>query len=138
MTILGHTALDHTGLDHAALDRTYADETGGGGPGWTPVCPDAQLVPELGAAALVAGRQVAVFRTFDGGLYALGNRDPFSGAQVLSRGIVGTRNGEPTVASPMHKQVFSLVTGACLDDPGITVPTYRVRVAGAAIEVKVA
>lgn len=131
------TILDHTALDRTLPVRAHDDETGHGEHGWTPVCAEAQLVPESGAAALVAGRQVAVFRTFDGGLYALGNRDPFSGAQVLSRGIVGTRNGEPTVASPMHKQVFSLVTGVCLDEPGVAVPTYRVRVADAAIEVKV-
>ncbi|MBX6168315.1 MAG: nitrite reductase small subunit NirD, partial [Thermobispora bispora] len=91
-----------------------------------------------GAAVLVGDRQVAVFRTFDGALYALGNLDPFSGAYVMSRGIVGTRHGEPTVASPMHKQVFSLVTGVCLDDPGVAVPTYPIRVTDGTVEVSVA
>ncbi|MEZ0071078.1 nitrite reductase small subunit NirD [Planotetraspora sp. GP83] len=105
---------------------------------WTPVCPYADLLPERGAAALVGTRQVAVFRTFDGDLYAVGNRDPFSGACVMSRGIVGTRNGEPTVASPMHKQVFSLVTGVCLDDPAKAVPTYPIRVTDGTVEVSVA
>ncbi|MBB2913779.1 nitrite reductase (NADH) small subunit [Streptosporangium becharense] len=103
---------------------------------WTPVCSYTDLLPERGACALVDGRQVALFRTFDGVLYAIGNHDPFSGAQVLSRGIVGTRTGEPCVASPMHKQVFSLVTGVCLDDPAVSVPTYPVRVAAdGAVEV---
>ncbi|GGS56116.1 nitrite reductase small subunit [Planobispora rosea] len=106
--------------------------------GWTRVCAYADLMPERGVCALVDGHQIAVFRTFDGGLYAIGNRDPFSGAYVLSRGIVGTRAEEPTVASPMHKEVFSLVTGVCLDDPGVSVPTYRVRVAGGAVEVSLA
>jgi nitrite reductase (NADH) small subunit len=95
---------------------------------WTPVCRLDDLIPERGAAVLVGRHQVAVFRTFTGDLYAVGNRDPYSGAYVLSRGIVGTRGAEPTVASPMHKQVFSLVTGACLDDPGLSVPTYPIRV----------
>ncbi|MFB4281513.1 MULTISPECIES: nitrite reductase small subunit NirD [unclassified Nonomuraea] len=95
---------------------------------WTTICAYDVLPPERGVCALVEGVQVAVFRTYDGDLYALDNLDPFSGAYVLSRGIVGTRKGEPTVASPLHKQVFSLVTGRCLDDGGVSVPVYSVRV----------
>ncbi|GAA3101463.1 nitrite reductase small subunit NirD [Nonomuraea salmonea] len=95
---------------------------------WTTICAYDSLLPERGVCALVEGTQVAVFRTYDGELHALANLDPFSGAYVLSRGIVGTRKGEPTVASPLHKQVFSLRTGRCLDDPGVSVPAYPVRV----------
>lgn len=103
---------------------------------WTPVCAYTDLLPERGACALVDGHQIAIFRTFDGALYAIGNRDPFSGAYVLSRGIVGTRRGEPTVASPMYKQVFSLDTGRCLDTLGYEpvggadpdLPVWRARV----------
>jgi nitrite reductase (NADH) small subunit len=102
---------------------------------WTVVCHFDRLLPERGVAALIAGSQVAVFRTFDGAVYALGNRDPFSDAWVLSRGIVGSRGAEPTVASPMHKQVFSLVTGECLDEPGVAVPVYEVRVRDGDVEV---
>ncbi|MEU4406928.1 nitrite reductase small subunit NirD [Streptosporangium sp. NPDC023963] len=102
---------------------------------WTAVCSYADLLPERGACALVGGRQIALFRAFDGSLFAIGNRDPFSGAHVMSRGIVGTRAGEPVVASPMHKQVFSLATGVCLDDPAVAVPTYPIRVAGGTVEV---
>jgi nitrite reductase (NADH) small subunit len=36
----------------------------------------------------------------------------------MSRGIVGSRGDAPTVASPMHKQVFDLRTGICLDAMG--------------------
>ncbi|MEV5557393.1 nitrite reductase small subunit NirD [Nonomuraea wenchangensis] len=104
---------------------------------WTPVCGYDDLLPERGVCVLVAGRQVALFRTWDGGLHALDNLDPFSGAYVLSRGIVGTRKGEPTVASPLHKQVFSLATGRCLDERGVRVPVHGVRLAGAAVEVEV-
>ena len=104
---------------------------------WVAVCDAGVLQPERGAAALVDGRQVAVFRTFDGALFALDNRDPFSGAYVLSRGIVGTRGDAPTVASPMFKQVFDLRTGACLDDETVCVATYPVRLAGGQVEVLV-
>jgi nitrite reductase (NADH) small subunit len=91
------------------------------------VCRYDDLLPERGAAALLGSLQVALFRTFDGMLYAIANQDPFTGAFVMSRGIVGTRGGAPSVASPLHKQVFDLRTGACLDDPAVSVPVYPVR-----------
>lgn len=103
--------------------------------GWTAVCGYHDLQPERGAAALVAGVQVALFRTFDGTVHAIGNRDPFTGAYVLSRGIVGSRGEIPTVASPLHKQVFDLRTGACLDDEAVAVPVYAVRIRDNLVEV---
>lgn len=96
---------------------------------WSRVCPLERLTPGRGAAALVAGRQIAVFRLAapDGDeVFAIGNRDPFSGAHVLARGIVGDRAGVPKVSSPVYKQGFDLRTGACLDDPAVRVPTYPV------------
>ncbi|MCP9964304.1 MULTISPECIES: nitrite reductase small subunit NirD [Actinomadura] len=102
---------------------------------WFDICSYAALTPERGACAMVEGTQVAIFRTFDGTLYALSNLDPFSGACVLSRGILGTRHGTPTVASPMYKQVFDLRTGTCLDDPRVAVPAFPVRRAGDRVEV---
>lgn len=107
------------------------------GPGarWSDVCSYRDLIPERGACAMVDGTQVAIFRVFDGALYALSNLDPFSGAYVLSRGILGTRDGTPTVASPMYKQVFDLATGVCLDDPRVALPVFPVRRAGDRVEV---
>ncbi len=87
-------------------------------PSWLPVCTVEDLPRERGACALVHGSQVALFRTFDDTVYAVQQLDPYSGAHVLSRGIVGTRGGIPTVASPMYKQVFDLRTGQCLDPVG--------------------
>ena len=105
--------------------------------GWVPVCPFDALVPERGVAALVGGHQVAVFRTFDGMLHALDNQDPSSGANVLARGIVGTRGDVPTVASPIFKHVFDLRTGACLNDPGFSVAAYPVRCVAGVVQVLV-
>ena len=104
-------------------------------PKWTSVCKLTDLDPERGAVALVHGRQVALFRTHDDEVYAIGNRDPFSGAHVLARGIVGSREGMPTVASPMYKQVFDLRTGQCFDDEKVRVPSFPVRVTDGVIEV---
>lgn len=96
---------------------------------WTPVCTVDDLIPNRGAAALLEGaEQVAIFRTSEDEIHALSNVDPFSGAAVLSRGIVGDLAGVPVVASPMHKQHFDLRTGACIDDPTVTVTVYPVRV----------
>jgi len=103
---------------------------------WVMVCRYDHLVPELGVAALVEGEQVALFRTFDGMLHAIGNRDPFSGAYVLSRGIVGSAGATATVASPVFKQVFDLGTGRCLSDPEVGVPVHDVRRTGTAVEIR--
>jgi nitrite reductase (NADH) small subunit len=95
---------------------------------WTPVCKFADLEPGRGVAALVGGEQIAVFRLGDDGLHAVGNIDPFSGAAVISRGITGMRgDGTVTVASPMYKDVFSLITGTALDAPEVRLPVYAVR-----------
>lgn len=114
---------------------------------WETVCPLERLLPERGAAALLGAGgepvQVALFRMADGPggeqgtVHAIGNVDPFSGAAVLSRGIVGDRGGVPVVASPVYKQAFNLVTGECLDDPEVRVPVYPVRVADGWLQVGV-
>ena len=83
---------------------------------------------DRGATALVHGQAIAIFRTHDDTVYALGNHDPFARASVLARGIVGTRGDVPFVASPMHKHAFDLRTGRCLDDGHVSVPSYDVRV----------
>lgn len=95
---------------------------------WTAVCKYTQLEPGRGVAALVDGAAVAVFRLGDGSVHAVGNVDPFSGASVISRGITGMRaDGTATVASPMYKDVFDLVTGRALDAPEVRLPVYAVR-----------
>lgn len=110
---------------------------------WRAVCTLADLEVERGRAALIDGEQIALFLLHSdhlhsdhlhsghlhrakihsadgagGGVHAVQNLDPYSGAHVMSRGIVGTRGDAPTVASPMYKQVFDLRTGACLDPQG--------------------
>ncbi|KQQ42682.1 MULTISPECIES: nitrite reductase small subunit NirD [unclassified Nocardioides] len=95
---------------------------------WTAVCRLDQIEVEGGVAALVGGAAVAVFRTHDDTVHALGNYDPLGRASVLARGIVGTRGEVPCVASPLHKQAYDLRTGQCLDDAAVRVPTYDVRV----------
>jgi nitrite reductase (NADH) small subunit len=95
---------------------------------WLTVCDLGLLVAGRGVAALLPdGRQAAVFRDRAGRLYGIDNRDPFSGAAVLSRGLTGTHEGRPFVASPLLKQRFDLTSGQCLDDEKVRVAVYEVR-----------
>ncbi|WP_217554131.1 nitrite reductase small subunit NirD [Streptomyces sp. GbtcB6] len=99
---------------------------------WFTVCDLSLLTPGRGVAALLPdGGQVAVFRDRADRLYAIDNRDPFGGAAVLSRGLTGTHQGRPFVASPLLKQRFDLETGECLDDETVRVTVYEVRTAPA-------
>jgi len=92
-------------------------------------------------AALVDGRQVAVFLLSGAQgepasrLRAIDNRDPASGANVLSRGLLGSADGVDYVASPMHKHRFDLATGRCLDGSVPSVRVWPVRVWGSTVEV---
>ncbi len=103
---------------------------------WIKVCKADDILPYSGVTALILGRQVAIFRV-GSDYYAISDYDPFSGAYVLSRGIVGDRGGVVKVASPIYKQSFSLTTGECLDDPEVKLPTYPVRVTDNAVYISI-
>ncbi|MFP8960181.1 nitrite reductase small subunit NirD [Streptomyces nanhaiensis] len=118
------TAVTASGEERAAGARVEVRADGG----WAAVCGLSDLVPGRGVAALLPdGRQIAVFRDRAGRTYAVGNRDPFTGAYVLSRGLLGSAGGRAFVASPLLKQRFDLATGRCLDDDAVSVPVYAVR-----------
>lgn len=125
------TVLDSAPGTSTSLGADAGTEAGG----WTAVCRLEHLAYERGAAALVDGRQVALFRLVDDSVRAVQQHDPFSDAYVIARGIVGSRTVDgvvvPTVASPMYKQVFDLVSGRCLDPAG----KEPVRGAGPDLEV---
>lgn len=96
---------------------------------WTTACAYEHLIPGRGVGVLLDdGAQAALFRLDDGSVRAVGNVDPFSGAAVLSRGLVGDRDGRAIVQSPILKQAFALDDGTCLDDADVSVPVYAVRV----------
>lgn len=92
------------------------------------VCHVDQLEPERGVAALLDGRQVALFRLLDGTVHAIDHKDPVTGSNVMARGLLGTAAGEWYVASPLLKQRYSLTTGRCLDDPALSVDVHAVHV----------
>ncbi|TCB79133.1 nitrite reductase small subunit NirD [Acinetobacter sp. ANC 4173] len=84
---------------------------------WVEVCDLNDITPNTGVGALVEGQAIALFRVgTEKRVYALSNKDPFSQANVMSRGIIGDLQGERVIASPIYKQHFSLATGRCLED----------------------
>lgn len=99
---------------------------------WQPLCQKSDLIENSGVCTLVNGQQVAVFYLpqEQPQFYALGNWDPIGEANVLSRGILGDLGGRLSVASPLYKQHFDLITGECLEEPDIKVPAYTVCLEG--------
>ena len=96
--------------------------------GMKPLCDKEDLIPNAGVCALHDGEQMAIFFLPDhpGRVLAIGNSDPFTGANVLSRGIVGSISGRTVVASPIYKQHFDLETGQCVEDDSVSVKTFSV------------
>lgn len=99
-------------------------------PQWTAICDISDLEANSGVAALVGDQQVALFYlpNLEPSVYAIGNFDPFSNAQVLSRGIVGELSGDLVVASPVYKQHFRLTDGSCVEDEGAEAGSWPCKV----------
>lgn len=96
---------------------------------WHTVCQLEQIQPNTGVCALIDNIQIALFRVSDEArIYALSNHDPFSGANVMSRGIIGDVQGERVIASPIYKQHFSLATGRCLEDASAHLTVYPCKI----------
>lgn len=123
-------------LEHGDLTGNSAAQ----GTGWHRVCAVTDLEPGWGEAALVNGRQVALFRIVGGGtdtVYAVDQRCPATGAHVMARGILGSRGDRATVASPLHKEVYDLQTGECFTSPALHLPAFSTRIVAGYIDVAV-
>jgi len=92
------------------------------------ICSLDDLIPNAGMCALHNNEQVALFYLpgHDEEIFALCNFDPFSEANVIARGIVGSVGEQLVVASPIYKQHFSLKTGVCLEDESVKLKTFDV------------
>ena len=87
------------------------------GTSWTPLCAVDRLTPERAVAALTPdGAQVALVRLANDEVFAVGHRDPYALANVIARGVVGTRtlDGQTydVIQSPLYKQAFDVRTEA--------------------------
>ena len=105
---------------------------------WQTLCSRADLVANSGVVAWHDGAQVALFHLPDNAdgeqLFAIENRDPKSGANVIGRGILGQLGGELVVAAPLYKQHFRLEDGQCLEYPEQRLRVWPVRFNGDAVE----
>lgn len=106
------------------------------GAGWHRVCLVDDLEPAWGEAALIAGRQIALFRTGANEVFAVAHEDPATGAHVMARGLLGSRGARPTIASPLHKEVYDLETGECFSTPGLSLATFSTRITDGFIEIE--
>ncbi|MGE9552448.1 nitrite reductase small subunit NirD [Erwinia amylovora] len=105
---------------------------------WHSVCAVESILPATGVCALVAGRQVAIFRpSAEETVYALSNIDPFAQASVLSRGIIAEHQDALWVASPLKKQRFRLSDGLCMEDADHSIAAWPARVRDGRVEVAV-
>jgi nitrite reductase (NADH) small subunit len=106
---------------------------------WDVVCTVDDLIAESGVAVWTEAGPVAVFYLPHRlpALFAISHTDPFTGKNVLARGITGDLKGQPVVASPLYKQHFNLETGQCLEDETVQVKTYPVLLDGENVRVEV-
>jgi nitrite reductase (NADH) small subunit len=86
--------------------------------------------PEDGGACVkYKDEQIAVFNfSRRGEWYACQNMCPHKMQMVLSRGMIGSTEGEPKVACPFHKKTFSLKNGSCLNAEEENITVYPVKV----------
>lgn len=99
--------------------------------GMVAVCRMADLEPGWGEAAWLEGTQVAVYRTEGGEFFAASHHCPGTGAKVMARGILGDKaiagTRVPTIACPLHKEVYRLDTGDCLSGAAPALPIHPVH-----------
>lgn len=108
---------------------------------WRAVCEREDLVLNSGVVALVGNAQVALFYVAAIGgaplLFAVDNRDPVTGVNVIGRGLIGSLGGNLVIASPLYKQHYRLEDGTCLEDSTLRLRTWPARLVGDVVEIDV-
>ncbi len=93
--------------------------------------------PENGGSCIwYKGLQIAVFNfSSRKEWYACQNLCPHKQQMILSRGIIGSFQGDPKVACPFHKKTFSLESGCNLNGDLEPLAVYPVKVENAYVYV---
>ncbi|MBD8165954.1 nitrite reductase small subunit NirD [Erwinia persicina] len=94
---------------------------------WNAVCQIEDIPPQAGIGARLGSQPIALFR-LDDKVYALDDLEPGTGANVLSRGLLGDSGGDALVISPLYKQRFRLRDGQSLDNPALSQRCWPVKV----------
>ncbi|WP_372880944.1 nitrite reductase small subunit NirD [Psychromonas sp.] len=107
---------------------------------WINVGAVENFAKDLGSCVKVKGLQIAVFNLSDNNRwYAVQNLCPHDKRMVLSRGIVGDKEGDPKVTCPMHKNSFSLTSGQLVNEGDVgNITTYPVKVEDGKVFLEVA
>lgn len=121
---------------------------------WIRVCKQEELVNNSGVCALINEQQIALFciptsaaNDADVRIVATSNWDPIGKANVLYRGLLGTKQKAQTssevdvihfVSSPLYKQRYCLETGSCLDNEEVTIAIHQVKLENNNLFVKLA
>lgn len=106
---------------------------------WRTVCARNDLVPNSGVVAWLDGAQIALFFLPDeeggGRVFAVDNRDPRSGANIIGRGLIANLANKLVVAAPLYKQHFGLEDGVCVETPDERLRVWPARLRGDHVEV---
>lgn len=120
---------------------------------WINICERADLIPNSGICAILppmknmqksdasprAQEQLALFYLpVKKSVYVCSNWDPIGKANVMYRGLVGSIDNEPMVASPLYKQHYSLLSGICFEQADLVLKTYESRFQDNILQIKVA
>jgi nitrite reductase (NADH) small subunit len=118
MDLVNNFSTHHNGSSHHSEDRVWFKAA------------RVQDFPENGGACVkYKDQQVAVFNfSRRNEWYACQNMCPHKMQMVLSRGMIGSHEGEPKIACPFHKKTFSLKTGECLNAEECSITVFPVRV----------
>lgn len=105
---------------------------------WQEACLVQDIPQDGGACVLLNGEQIAIYNfSRRNEWYATQNMCPHKQQMVLSRGMIGSQDGEPKVACPFHKKTFSLKSGQCLSGEEYHIKTYEVKVEDGRVYVRV-
>jgi len=96
---------------------------------WFAACKTDEVPANGGVCVKYGDEQIALFHfSRRGEWYATQNQCPHKEQMALSRGMIGTLDGEPKIACPFHKRTFSLVDGRCMHEgENARITTYPVK-----------
>lgn len=97
---------------------------------WFHACNIEDMPINGGACVKIGEEQIALFYfTHRNEWFATQNQCPHKQQMAISRGMLGSQNGEPKIACPFHKKTFSLLDGRCINaDDCDSLKTYPVKV----------
>jgi len=95
---------------------------------WQRIARLADLPEDRGVAVLIDDEPIALYHLAGGSVFAVSHIDPKTAMPVMARGLIGSKDQQVFVASPLHKERYDLRTGQCLDDDSLHLRVYALQV----------